>query len=201
MVKIETHPVGGDNLGYLISDKGQCTIVDPGMDPSRILDRMDKEGLELEYIILTHHHSDHTASLPEVRRRAGGRTAASRYCAESLGGADMILIDGDVLELNDTTMEIIHTPGHTPGSICLLVDGKDLFTGDTLFIDDCGRCDLPGGSLEDMFRSMRRIRSLPDGIMVRPGHDYGSRVADTLGNQKRANPCLLAGSLEELSRI
>jgi glyoxylase-like metal-dependent hydrolase (beta-lactamase superfamily II) len=94
------------------------------------------------------------------------------------------------------------TPGHTPGGICIIVDKKALLTGDTLFIGDCGRTDLPGGSLEEMFKTLQeKIFLLSDELIVYPGHDYGEKPFDSLGNQKRTNKTLKAKTLKEFSTI
>jgi glyoxylase-like metal-dependent hydrolase (beta-lactamase superfamily II) len=99
-------------------------------------------------------------------------------------------------------LSFLLTPGHTAGGICIIVDEKALVTGDTLFIGDCGRTDLPGGSLEEMFRTLQqKIISLPDDLIVYPGHDYGKKPFDSLGNQKRSNKTLRVRTLEEFSLI
>jgi glyoxylase-like metal-dependent hydrolase (beta-lactamase superfamily II) len=99
------------------------------------------------------------------------------------------------------SVEVLLTPGHTPGSICLLVGGMSLLTGDTLFIGDCGRTDLAGGDDRQMYATMQRLKGLDDAIMVYPGHDYGSRPADTIGNQKRTNKALSAASYADFHRL
>ena len=99
-------------------------------------------------------------------------------------------------------LNFILTPGHTPGGICIIVDNEAIITGDTLFIGDCGRTDLPGGDLAQMFRTLQeKIMPLPDHLIVYPGHDYGDKPFDTLGNQKRTNKTLIAKNLEEFSKI
>lgn len=94
------------------------------------------------------------------------------------------------------------TPGHTPGSICILVNNEAIITGDTLFIGDCGRTDLPGGNLTQMYNTLHyKIKSLPDHLIVYPGHNYGNKPFDTLGNQKLTNKTLVVKNLEEFSRL
>ena len=115
---------------------------------------------------------------------------------------DQIVSDADILQLGTVPLTIIHTPGHTPGGICILVNKTALLTGDTLFIGDCGRTDLPGGDVSQMFHSLHeKIMKLPDELIVYPGHDYGNKPFDTLGNQKRTNKTLLESSLHKFSQI
>jgi len=115
---------------------------------------------------------------------------------------DVIVSDGSQLKVGNIVLSFLLTPGHTPGGICIIVDGEAMLTGDTLFIGDCGRTDLPGGSLEEMFQTLQtKIMSLSDELLVYPGHDYGEKPFDTLGNQKRTNKTLRARSLKEFSQI
>jgi len=196
--------VGSDNFSYLIHDRdtGQAALVDPGMDASKAMGIVRDEGLELRYVINTHHHSDHSMSNGEVIGETGARLVASTEDGKRLGKkVDMEVDDGDMLHLGGVSIRFLKTPGHTPGGICLIVDDSILITGDTLFIGDCGRCDLPGGSLKEMFRSLRRLKGLKDDLVVFPGHDYGEKPHDTLGNQKRTSCVLNAESLEDLSGI
>ena len=102
--------------------------------------------------------------------------------------ADVEVSDGDTIPFGKETLTVIHTPGHTPGGICLFTDGN-LFTGDTLFVGAVGRTDFPGGSMETLLRSIgEKILSLPDDTVIWPGHDYGSRPSSTVGDEKRHNP-------------
>jgi glyoxylase-like metal-dependent hydrolase (beta-lactamase superfamily II) len=114
---------------------------------------------------------------------------------------DKTLLDGEILKIGDIDVKVLHTPGHTPGGICLLVTDRYLLTGDTLFINECGRCDLPGSSIEAMFHSLKMLGSLPDDIIVYPGHDYGPIPSDTLGNQKRTNYTMRAKTVEEFALL
>lgn len=115
---------------------------------------------------------------------------------------DLEVTDGSQLMVGTIVLSFLLTPGHTPGGICIIVDGEALLTGDTLFIGDCGRTDLPGGDLEEMFQTLqKKIRTLSDNLIVYPGHDYGDKPFDTLGNQKRTNKTLKVKSLQEFSLI
>lgn len=115
---------------------------------------------------------------------------------------EIIVSDGSRLKLGNIDIDFILTPGHTPGSICIIVDNKALLTGDTLFIGNCGRTDLPGGNLAQMYESLHeKIMSLPNHLIIYPGHDYGDKPFDTLRNQKMKNITLLAKNLDEFSKI
>jgi glyoxylase-like metal-dependent hydrolase (beta-lactamase superfamily II) len=196
--------VGRDNFSYLIHDPAshEAALVDPGMDASNALDIIRDEGLDLKYVINTHNHSDHVASNGEVLEVTGAKLVASREDGEHLGRKpDIWVAEGDEIGLGQDVIKVIRTPGHTPGGICLIAEKEFLLTGDTLFIGDCGRCDLPGGSLEQMFESLQKLKGLNDDLVVFPGHDYGEKPYDTLGNQKRSSGVLLARDLEEFSTL
>lgn len=189
---------------YLLIGEGEGILIDPGTEGERILSLMQDKGVEVRYIINTHGHFDHTGANGLVRERTGAILAIHRDDVELLGkisyqaslfGAstnpspepDLILEDGDTLEVKGLTVRIIHTPGHTRGSISLLVDGS-LFTGDTLFAGSVGRTDLPGGSYEDLIRSIKeRILILPDDTPVYPGHGPST----TLREERATNPFLV----------
>ena len=193
--------VGNDNFSYLIVQGNHASLVDPGMDPDGALVLIKKRDLKLDHVIATHHHGDHTSSIQDVVDRTGASVIASEKCSSMIGGVDRIVRDGNLIRMSDLRIEVMETPGHTEGGICLIVGNAYLITGDTLFIGDCGRCDLPGSSLVSMFNSLQRIKGLSDDLIVLPGHDYGPKEMDTLGEQKRTNPTLIARDLGEFSGI
>ncbi len=203
---IEQVRVGQDNFSYIIhcGRTGKAAVVDPGYGADKLLEMVRRMGSSLEYVINTHHHADHMSGNGRMKAATGALIVAYRGNeggSPAPGYVDRKVDDGEVIMVGDVRLEFIHTPGHTPDGICIVVDDGALITGDTLFIDDCGRCDLPGGSVERMFSSLRRIRSLPDHLVVYPGHDYGPRPHDELGSQKSTNMTLLAGSMDELARL
>jgi len=203
---IEQIKAGFDNFSYIIYSTKQkkAAIVDPEYDTSKPIEFISSNNLELEYIIVTHNHSDHTGGIREIKDSIpNSKIVASKEENEDLiVEADIIVKDNDTLELGDVKLKFILTPGHTAGGICIIVDNEAILTGDTLFIGDCGRTDLPGGSLEQMFKTLQeKIMPLPDHLIVYPGHDYGDKPFDTLGNQKLTNKTLLAKSFEEFSTI
>ena len=197
-MSVERIRVGRDNFSYLIHcpSSKKAALVDPGMDASEALDFIDSNGLDLAYVINTHHHGDHTADNGRVKR---AHPQASIIANE--GESDRSVTDGEVIMLGKVRMQFITTPGHTPGGLCVIVDDEVILTGDTLFIGNCGRTDLPGGSDELMFESLNKMAALPDELTVYPGHDYGPKPTDSLGNQKRANPTMAAETIEEFLRI
>ena len=159
------------------------------------------KNFKIDYIIITHHHSDHTSGVNTIKKDFPQiRLVTSKQDGKGFD-VDVFVSDEDTLKIGNVNLSFILTPGHTPGGICIIVDDKAIITGDTLFIGDCGRCDLPGGSLSQMFESLQKIKKLPDQLIVYPGHNYGNKPFDTLGNQKKTNKTLLAKSLEEFSKI
>ncbi len=201
---VEQILTGRDNYSYLIysEEAKEAALVDPGFSAADSLKRLSELGLDLTYIINTHHHADHTAANDSVKKLFSPQILAHELDAPKIkGGVDSTLQDGQILNIGEIEIKIIHTPGHTRGGICLLVDDKYLLTGDTLFIGDCGRVDLPDGSNREMFNTLARLKELPNDLIVYPGHDYGNKPFDTLGNQKLASKVLLASTLEEFCRI
>lgn len=182
----------------------KAAVVDPGFDAEKALEVLATNHLLLEYVILTHYHSDHTAEMKLLKKAVPScRIVASKEDGQRLPvKPDICVFDGGELKVGNIRLSFIVTPGHTPGGICIVVDDKAVMTGDTLFIGDCGRTDLPGGSLEQMFRTLQqKILPLPDELIVYPGHDYGEKPCDSLGNQKRSNKTLRAKTLKEFSLI
>jgi hydroxyacylglutathione hydrolase len=185
----------GDNFSYVVADEDsrEAVVVDPSFNIDTIILVLKDKGFNLKYVVDTHGHPDHAAGNRELKSHFNSKIVAHRL---SHVGQDVSVDDRDVIRLGKTELKVIHTPGHTPDSICLLVDGK-LLTGDTLFVGECGRTDLPGGSPKDMYASLRKIAKLDDKIEVYPGHDYGSSPISTVGIEKRANYTLQNRTLEE----
>jgi glyoxylase-like metal-dependent hydrolase (beta-lactamase superfamily II) len=203
---IEQLRVGLDNFCYVIycSLQKKAAVVDPGFDATKSLHFLAANHLLLEYVILTHYHSDHSAETKQLKMVVSScKIVASQEDGRRLPvKPDVTISDGSQLKIGSVVLSFLLTPGHTPGGICIIVDKKALLTGDTLFIGDCGRTDLPGGSLETMFQTLqKKIMSLPDDLIVFPGHDYGEKPFDSLGNQKRTNKTLRARTLQEFSQI
>jgi len=179
------------NFVYLLADKpgGEGLVVDSGWEIEPIVDAVRKDKVKVKFAVATHNHFDHTASLRDLADSLGAKVVAQN---RSPIEHDVPVDGGDVLALGQAEVKVIYTPGHTEDSICLY-DGEELFTGDTLFIGNCGRTDLPGGSSRELFRSLHEvILRLPPSTIIYPGHDYGDVPFRKLGEEALSNPVLSA---------
>lgn len=186
----------GANFAYVVADEDskEGVVIDPSGMSKRILDSVERMGIEVLYVINTHGHGDHTGGNEEIARKTDASIVKH---VSNAGPSDTGVKDGDVLKIGGIEASIIHTPGHSSDSISILI-GKNLFTGDTLFINECGRTDMGGGSSEQLWDSLlNRIAKLDDDLEVYPGHDYGPIPHDSLGNQKRGNYTLEPRTIEE----
>lgn len=193
------------NFVYLIADKatGECVVVDPAWDIQGIADRVQAEGLRLTGALVTHYHPDHVGgSIFGLRIEGLAKLMEIAPCpvhvhkleadgvrkVTGLSETDLVRHEGnDKVTVGSVEIELLHTPGHTPGSQCFRL-GDALVSGDTLFLQGCGRVDLPGGSREEMERTLtERLARLPDELMLFPGHAYGGDRAP-LGEVKKTNP-------------
>jgi glyoxylase-like metal-dependent hydrolase (beta-lactamase superfamily II) len=179
-------------------------IIDPGDEAEVILKRVKELGLSIEYIILTHGHPDHTGAPKQVYEATGSTIAMQAADAAMLRDKfihsllgfrhsdvtpDRMLVDGENIKARELTLTVLHTPGHTPGGICLLGQGL-VFTGDTLFNMSIGRTDLPGGNSQQLLASIQdKLLSLPDETVIYPGHG----PASTIGEERMENPFLGRG--------
>ncbi len=187
----------GDNFSYIIADKktGEAAVVDSSYNANKIIKILQEEGLKLKYIINTHGHSDHTAGNSQLKHAFGAAIVAHKQATVE---SDVQVDEGDELVVGKTKIRVIYTPGHAEDGICLLVDGEKLLTGDTLFVGECGRTDLPGGDSERLYRSLfDKIVTLPDDIQVYPGHDYGAVPFSTVGKERKTNYVLKPRSLQD----
>ena len=194
-------------FGYLIGDgaSGTCALIDPAFKPAHFLDVAGRAGFRVTHVINTHSHPDHTAGNSAVMAASGARLFIhkadapglriffNRAFARVLGGKgspppDVLLSDQDTISIGRIQLHVIHTPGHTPGGICLYTHGH-LFTGDTLFVGGVGRTDLSGGSQRQLIRSIReKLYRLPGETRIWPGHDYGSTPTSTIAREMQTNP-------------
>jgi hydroxyacylglutathione hydrolase len=189
-----------ENFVYLLADKpgGEALAIDSGWEIEPIVNAAKESKLDVKLAVATHNHSDHTATLGKLALALGAKVAA--YESSPIKH-DVSLKDGEVLMLGESKVKVISTPGHTKDSICLY-DGENLFTGDTLFIGNCGRTDFQGGSTEEMYRSLHDvILKLPSSTTIYPGHDYGDVPFRKLGEEALTNPTLSAKNYGEFVRI
>ena len=199
-MKVKLLRVGpiGTNCYILEDDQTNlAAVIDPGDEPELIQEALEKEGVEVRYLLLTHGHYDHTTAVPALHRvypqadiyihQADANGAGSTLFPLAGEVDDLKLYDeGDVIRLGDHEIQVLHTPGHSPGSVTLKVEDV-LFTGDTLFAGSCGRTDLRGGSYEQIMQSLKRLGELKGDFHVCPGHEATS----TLERERRSNPLLM----------
>ncbi|MDM8239054.1 MBL fold metallo-hydrolase [Pseudoflavonifractor phocaeensis] len=199
-MKVSVMQVGpiGTNCYFLQDEEsGLMAIIDPGDDWDRILHQVKKAEGEVKYILLTHGHYDHTTAVPDLVKALPGVQVYIHQADANGAGSQLFPLaaqvedlnnydEGDTLSLGSLTIEVLHTPGHSKGSVTLKV-GDVLFTGDTLFCGSCGRTDLRGGSYEEIMESLKRLGELEGDFHVCPGHDRTS----TLERERKYNPFLL----------
>lgn len=187
------------NFVYLLvpAQRGRLAVVDPAWDVPALLARADALGRPITDAVLTHHHPDHRNGVEALLERFAVRIHVQKAEKQWLRGvswlSEVVWHDGgDQIELGGgASVRCLATPGHTPGSQCLLCNDHQLLTGDTLFIDGCGRCDLPGGDAHALFKSLSSLRAnLPKATTILPGHDYGQVPQATLEDQEKSNPYL-----------
>lgn len=208
------------NFIYLIGSKRtrECLIVDPAWDSSALVDLAAQDGMKVTGALVTHYHPDHVGGgmmgfevpggISELLTKADAKIHVNKHEAAGLkeitgvSDSDLVLHDsGDLVTVGDVSVKLIHTPGHTPGSQCFLVQDC-LVAGDTLFVNGCGRVDLPGADPEAMYESLtQKLAKLGDDVVLYPGHDYGPEPKASMGEQKRTNSYLRIRSLEEWMRL
>jgi hydroxyacylglutathione hydrolase len=194
------------NYVYLVGPKtgAETLVVDPAWDVGAILAAADADGRRVTGALVTHWHPDHTNGLQDLVERTDARVWVQRDELPWMPfrGANVVPVaPGDGLTVGDVDLTFLHTPGHTPGSQCFLVRGR-LVAGDTLFIDACGRTDLPGGDPEALYRSLTgTLNRLDDRTVLYPGHNYAPVPSATLSEQKRSNPFLRCASLGAFLRM
>ena len=174
------------NFTYVLEDEhtGESIIIDPSWELDKIEQLIQRHDLKIKYIVNTHHHSDHTLGNEGMKQSTGAKIVQHKVSELK---SDIQVTDGDIIQFGDSKLSVIHTPGHSKDSICLVGDGK-IFSGDTLFVGNCGRVDLPGGSSKELYhRLMDILYNLEDDLVMYSGHDYGSTPTSTIGHEKKTN--------------
>ena len=202
------------NFAYLIGDRqtGDCVVVDPAYAAGDLVDVLEADGLHLSGVLVTHHHPDHVGGsmmgfelkgLAELLERVSVPVHVNSQEAQFVSRITGIPMSdltshehGDKVSVGAIDIELLHTPGHTPGSQCFLLDGR-LVAGDTLFLEGCGRTDFPGGDSDEIFRSLQKIAQLPGDPTVFPGHWYSPEPSASLSEVKRSNYVYRVANLEQ----
>jgi glyoxylase-like metal-dependent hydrolase (beta-lactamase superfamily II) len=202
------------NFAYLIGDRqtGDCVVVDPAYAAGDLVDTLEADGMHLSGVLVTHHHPDHVGGsmmgfelkgLAELLERVSVPVHVNSEEAlfvSRITGIPMSDLTahehGDKVSIGDIDIELLHTPGHTPGSQCFLLDGR-LIAGDTLFLEGCGRTDFPGGDSDEIFRSLQKLAQLSGDPTVFPGHWYSAEPSASLSEVKRSNYVYRVANLEQ----
>jgi hydroxyacylglutathione hydrolase len=203
------------NFVYLIGDPEthKAAVVDPAWDVEGIVEYAGHAGYEIDKVLITHYHQDHLGGnmmgqniqgAADLLSRIKVKVYVNKHEAEGakrvsgLSDSDIVQVEaGDVFKVGNLDIKFIHTPGHTPGSQCFLVSGN-LISGDTLFVNSCGRVDLPGSDPEAMYYSLNQtLRNLDDSTVVYPGHAYAPESSTTIGDQKRSNMYMRFKNLDD----
>ena len=186
-MKVYQFEVGDmQNFTYLLEDEDTCEaiVIDPSWDLPDVLQTIERNNMKVKYIVNTHYHFDHTIGNDFVVKSTGAKIIQHK---ESALKNDMKVSDGDKIKFGNSELAVFHTPGHSKDSMCLVGDQK-IFSGDTLFVGNCGRVDLPGGNARELYHSLFDVISkMNENFVLYPGHNYGSSVSSTIGKEKKTN--------------
>ena len=193
------------NFVYLIGDPTthEAAVIHPGWEVPKILEVVSHDGYRLTKAFVTHHHFDHVGGLKDLLAVIDLPVYVHRADAPMLQieqGSLKPTSDGDTVSIGQVSVTLLHTPGHTPGSQCLLIDGH-LLSGDTLFIRACGRWDLPGGDPAALYHSLVKLKSLNQTTILYPGHNYAEQPTSTIAQEQRTNPFLKPATVEEFLQL
>jgi glyoxylase-like metal-dependent hydrolase (beta-lactamase superfamily II) len=196
-MKVHQLQVGNmQNFTYVLEDEEtkDAVIIDPSWDLDLVIETLERNALKAKYVINTHHHFDHTIGNDAIVKHT--KSKILQHESSTLKN-DIKLSDGEKITFGNSELIVVHTPGHSKDSICLIGDGK-IFSGDALFVGNCGRVDLPGGSAKELYHSLFDIIcKLDDNLVLYPGHNYGSSPNSTIGKEKKTNFVLQPMTEEE----
>jgi glyoxylase-like metal-dependent hydrolase (beta-lactamase superfamily II) len=187
---IELGPM--ENFIYILTDKKtkRAAVVDPAWDVPEIISLAKKLGVNITDILLTHSHNDHINGITQILEQYDAQLHLLKKEAQFWGqnlNLPTLHHGGDIIELGDTQIKVLHTPGHTPGSACYHINDH-LITGDTMFVWGCGRCDLSGGDPEVLHDTLHKLATMPGSTITLPGHNYGDKTTATMAEQCDGNP-------------
>jgi hydroxyacylglutathione hydrolase len=189
-MKIAQIPVGSMlNFSYIVYDEKNSigAIIDPSWDLEKLLVFLEKNNITAKYIINTHTHFDHILGNDHISDITKAEIIQHEKSTQK---KERSVVDHENISIGELNLEVLYTPGHSEDSICLIVNKESIITGDTLFVGNCGRVDLPGSNPEKMYDSLSKVANLDDSLVVYPGHNYGSTPTSTILNEKTNNPML-----------
>jgi len=202
--QVEIGPM--ENFVYLVGDSAtrEVMVVDPAWQVDTILKIAREEDLKIKGALVSHYHFDHTNGVEELLESVNCPVYVNKHDIPYLDfkSSHIKAVDnGEKIRIGDVEIELVHTPGHTPGSQCFYVRNH-LVSGDTLFIKACGRCDLPGGDAKEMYYSLtQRLLKFDDATVLCPGHNYAEKPTSSLGEERRGNPYLMCDSLNNFLKF
>ncbi|MGQ0638989.1 MAG: MBL fold metallo-hydrolase [Nitrososphaerota archaeon] len=200
-MKIHQLEVGGmQNFTYILEDEetSEAIVIDPSWDLQDVLQIIERNNLKVKYIVNTHYHFDHTIGNEDMAKATEAKIIQHK---DSILKHDIAVSDGDKIKFGKSELTVFHTPGHSKDSICLVGKGK-IFSGDTLFVGNCGRVDLPGGSARELYHSLFDVISkMDDTLELYVGHNYGRWPTSTIGMEKKTNFVLQPRTEEEFVKF
>lgn len=189
------------NFTYIVADEeyGEAAVIDPSWDLDKIFQTLKKNNWQAKYIINTHTHFDPVIGNEQMAEITGAKIVQHK---NSQLKKDIAVSDGDTIEIGSIRLRVLYTPGHSKDSICLLLDDQFILTGDTLFVGNCGRVDLPGSNAKEMYDSLfDRLTKLDEKLILYPGHNYGPTSISTIGHEKKTNYVLRPRSKQEFLEL
>ena len=183
---------------YYIENQGEAAIIDPLRETAPYIEKATKNNSQIKYVFETHFHADFVSGHISLAKETG---ATIVYGPKAETGFDALIAkDQQEFKIGDITLTVLHTPGHTPGSQCFKIN-ENLISGDTLFIQGCGRVDLPGSNSDDMYHSLKKLGDLPDETILYPGHHYSPEEFQSMGKTKENNMYLKISDIETWRQI